>query len=110
MSAARLRLDLAAQLSEAAPGWEPVVPTSVLRELEGLGATRHAREARAIAERFRLLDVPGSGDRAVLDAAAARAGRAVVTNDRALRRRLRERGVPVIYLRGKHKLEVDGAL
>jgi len=32
----------------------------------------------------------------------------VATNDRALRKRLRAIGVPVIYLRGLGKLEVDG--
>jgi len=32
----------------------------------------------------------------------------VATNDGALRRRLRERGVPVIYLRQKSLLKIDG--
>lgn len=110
MSAARLKVDLAARLAEVAPGWEPVVPSSVSRELAGLGGTKHAREARAIAARFRAVEVEGSGDRALQEAAVGRKGRAVLTNDRALRRRLRARGVPVVYLRGRQKLDVDGAL
>jgi hypothetical protein len=110
MSAARLKVDLVAELGRLAPGWEAVVPTSVLRELEGLGATRHAREARALSARLRAVDVEGERDDALLRAATARPGRAVLTNDRKLRARLRGRGVPVVYLRGKHKLDVDGVL
>jgi rRNA-processing protein FCF1 len=110
MSAARLRVDLAKMLAEVAPGLEPVVPSSVLAELEGLGARRHAREARALAARFRALAVEGRGDPAILRAATAGKGRAVLTNDRALRARLRSRSVPVVFLRGKQKLEVDGVL
>ncbi|HEX9710539.1 MAG TPA: twitching motility protein PilT [Candidatus Thermoplasmatota archaeon] len=110
MSAARLKVDLAAQLAAVAPGWEAVVPSSVLKELEGLGGTRHARGARALAARFRAVEAAGQGDGAIVAAATGRAGRAVLTNDRALRRRLRDRGVPVVYLRGKQKLDVDGVL
>ncbi len=34
----------------------------------------------------------------------------VATNDSELRKKLRERGIPVIYLREKSKLEVEGAV
>jgi len=34
----------------------------------------------------------------------------VATNDRALRRRLRDKGIPVIFLRGKKRLGMEGAL
>ena len=34
----------------------------------------------------------------------------VATNDQELRRKLREEGIPVIFLRGKSRLELDGAL
>jgi hypothetical protein len=34
----------------------------------------------------------------------------VATNDRALRRRLRSEGVPVVFLRQRHRLELEGAL
>lgn len=110
MSAARLKVDIAAELKRVAPKHRAVVPSSVLKELEGLGGAKFAREARAIAGRFPVVENGGSGDRAVIEAAAARAGRAVFTNDRALRKALRARGVAVLFLRGKHKLEVDGLL
>jgi len=34
----------------------------------------------------------------------------VATNDRELRRKLRDRAIPVIFLRGKRRLELEGAL
>ena len=34
----------------------------------------------------------------------------VATNDRELRKRLRDHGIPVIYLRQKHRLEIEGAV
>jgi rRNA-processing protein FCF1 len=34
----------------------------------------------------------------------------VATNDRELRKKLRARGIPVIFLRGKSRLELEGAL
>ena len=34
----------------------------------------------------------------------------VATNDRELRKRLRDKGIPVIFMRGKSRLELEGAL
>lgn len=34
----------------------------------------------------------------------------VATNDRELRKKLRNRGIPVIFMRGKSRLELEGAL
>ncbi|NIU39058.1 hypothetical protein GWN65_03535, partial [Candidatus Bathyarchaeota archaeon] len=34
----------------------------------------------------------------------------VATNDRELRKRLRNLGVPVIFLRQRHRLELEGAV
>ena len=109
-TAARLHLDLLKELKEAAPGWTAVVPGSVVRELEVVGRRKFAREARAMAERLPLLENEGRGDRAILAAARAGPARAVLTNDRALRAQLRKAGVPVLYVRGKARLALDGAL
>jgi len=40
--------------------------------------------------------------------AAEEFGYPVATNDAALRRRLRERGIPVIYLRQRSRLKIEG--
>ena len=110
MSAVRLKFDLAAEIAESAPGWKPAVPGSVLRELERLGDTRGAREARALAKRFPAVANEGRGDDAIVEAALAAPRRAVMTNDQALRRRLRGSGVTVLFIRGKQKVEIDGGL
>ncbi len=110
MTAARLRLDLARQLAIVAPGWTAVLPSCVARELEGLGGRRHAKEARALGGRFPALAAGGAGDESLIEAAGAQPLRAVLTNDRELRRRLRRRGIPVIYVRGAAALAVDGTL
>lgn len=34
----------------------------------------------------------------------------VATNDRELRKKLRDKGIPVIFLRGKGRLELEGAM
>ncbi len=51
----------------------------------------------------------GQGDDVLLAAARDRQA-AVLTNDRRLRRRLREEELPVIYLRGKQRLVAEGLL
>ena len=93
---------------------EAVVPRAVLAELDGLAASGAGEEATAarvgrdLAERCAVVETDASyADDAVIEAATA--GRVdvagVVTNDRALRDRLLERGVRVIGLRGRNTLE-----
>lgn len=109
-TAARLRLDIVKELKEAAPGWTAVVPESVVRELEVVGRRKFAGEARALAERLPMLANQGRGDNAIVAAATAGPKRAVLTNDRSLRVRLRKGGVPVLYVRAKARIALDGAL
>jgi rRNA-processing protein FCF1 len=109
-TAARLRLDITKRLQEAAPGWTAVVPESVVRELEVVGRRKFAREARALAERLPLLANDGRGDAAIMAAALSGPKRAVLTNDGELRTALREKGIPVLFVRGSATIEVDGAL
>ena len=93
---------------------ETVVPRAVLAELDRLAASGAGEEATAarvgrdLAERCAVVETDASyADDAVIEAATA--GRVdvagVVTNDRALRDRLLERGVRVIGLRGRNTLE-----
>jgi rRNA-processing protein FCF1 len=109
-SAARLHIDIVKALKGAAPGWTAVVPASVVAELEVVGRRKFAAEARAMAQRLPLLENAGRGDDAIAAAAAAGPRRAVLTNDRALRARLRSAGVPVLFVRGSARIELDGAL
>ncbi|MDX1534422.1 MAG: twitching motility protein PilT [Thermoplasmata archaeon] len=84
------------------------VPSSVLRELERLApANATAKAALRFAARFPVLEVEGEGDDALL-ALARTEGAAVLTNDKALRRRVREAGLPVVFLRERSRLEAVG--
>lgn len=101
-------LDLEEELVRLLGTPEIRVPTSVLRELDRLsGGSSEARAARSLADRFPALPVEGKGDDALLAAAKAHEA-VVVTNDRRLRARLREWGLPVIYLRERSRLEGEG--
>lgn len=101
-------LDLEDELVRLLGAYRAAVPSSVIRELEGLEPSNStAKAALRLASRFPVMEVEGEGDDAVL--ALARAERAaVLTNDRELRRRLREADLPVIYLRERSRLDAVG--
>ncbi len=87
-------------------GAEICVPSSVLGELERVGArgTARARAAREYARRFREVPTDRSGDDALV-ALGRELSAWVVTGDRELRRRLLRAGVPVLYPRGRSHLD-----
>ncbi len=81
------------------------VPSSVLGELSN-ATDKNAKAALSLARKYRIVETELRGDDAVLEVASARDA-AVVTNDRGLIARLRERGLPVVRLRSKRYLVVD---
>ncbi|MFW6018869.1 MAG: PIN domain-containing protein [Halapricum sp.] len=91
---------------------DPIVPEQVLAELESLsgGASEEATAASVgldLADRCRVVEAgPEYADDAVLAVAERDSVEYAVTNDRPLRERLLEAGVPVISLRGEHKLAI----
>jgi rRNA-processing protein FCF1 len=97
--------------------FEPVLLSSTRRELERIasqgspGRRRNAAFALKLAEKCKLLEVgerkTGSTDDLILEAAISYKC-LVFTNDRQLRKRLRDINVPVIYVRQKSRLEIDG--
>jgi rRNA-processing protein FCF1 len=88
-----------------------VVPTAVIQELQIL-ATRNRGQKKATAalkliEKYETIDADAvSADDALLKIAEKTQG-VVVTNDAELRKRLKNRGFSVIFLRGKKKLVLD---
>jgi len=91
---------------------DPVVPRSVVAELgtlaEGNGAEATAAGVGLdLTDRCQVVETDaGYADDAVVEVARTDAEYAV-TNDRPLRKRLREAGVPVICLRGQNKLVIS---
>ena len=97
--------------------FELILLSAVKRELEILaekGAPKMRRNAclaLRFAERCRLVEVEAEPSALVDDVIAEAArewGAAVFTNDKVLRKRLRDISVPVIYVRQKSRLEIDG--
>ena len=72
------------------------------------------RMAKKLAERFDVVEIGRFGERPIddqiLNFATMNERIIVCTNDRSLKKRLRENGVPVVYLRSKKILELEGML
>ncbi|MEM4699463.1 MAG: hypothetical protein QXT74_00755 [Candidatus Nezhaarchaeales archaeon] len=114
------RINLASELNRLlAVNYELIVPRCVVEELSSLAdrgspaERRRARFALRLIDELKaeVVDTPrGAGvDDAILQGASA-CGWVVATNDAKLRSRLKERGVPVIYLRGGKRLVLEGRL
>ncbi|MDH5482547.1 MAG: DNA-binding protein [Candidatus Bathyarchaeota archaeon] len=99
--------------------FETIILLQVLQELEKLaekGSPKMRKEAKYVlklAEKCRVVNVSeeyaNTPDEAIVN--AAHEWRCpVFTNDRELRKRLRDINVPVIYVREKSHLEIDGRI
>jgi rRNA-processing protein FCF1 len=93
-----------------------VVPSAVKSELTGISSrggegAPEASLALQLASRCRVVDVTLEPQETVDDAilkASQKLGAVVATTDIDLKKRLRAINVPVVYLREKSKLEVEG--
>jgi len=100
--------------------FELILLSPVKRELEmlvGKGSPKTRRTAGyalKLAEKFRYVEVDDDATAQMVDDVIVRIAREwkapVFTNDVELRRRLRDISVPVIYLRQKSRLEIDGMI
>ncbi len=99
--------------------FEPLLLSSTQKELQGLAESispkkrKQALLALRLAEKCRVVPVEkGSGETYddVIVRVAVEWMVPVATNDRELRRRLRTLGVPVIFLRQKRRLMLEGAV
>ncbi|MDH5448837.1 MAG: 30S processome protein Utp24 [Candidatus Bathyarchaeota archaeon] len=99
--------------------FEPVILSPTYKELQKIaesGSTKLRRQATLalkFAQKCRKIDaekgVKESHDDVIVRV-AAESECCAATNDRALRKRLRSINVPVVYLRQKSHLAVDGAI
>ncbi len=98
-----------------------VIISSALDELErkqdsaqSKARDRYFRVARDLAKRCRIVGPDGLPDADSVDDQVLEYTRAVngvlATNDRALKRKAREAGVPVLILRGRKHLVLDGVV
>ena len=98
---------------------DPVLLSSTYQEIRKIaekGAPKMRRQASLalkLAEKCRIVHVEMSFEETcddVIVRVAKEWGAPVATNDRTLRRRLRNINMPVIYLRQRSRLEMEGSL
>lgn len=117
MIPAQFHVDILTELEHILPNYAFVVPSFVIRELENIkkrskGKARIAASvALKIAESsdINIINVDLRNKERV-DDALLRISHILCTNDIGLRRRARNKGIPVVYLRQKNYLDVDGYL
>lgn len=84
----RLNLDL--ELERLVGPARVVILSSVAGEVKNLaqGGNRHAKAALLLLSKYEMVMVPGCGDDAIVEFSRKNPGCIVVTNDKALRRRV----------------------
>ncbi|ANF22731.1 PIN domain-containing protein [Thermococcus piezophilus] len=97
-----------------------VIPNVVLQELDVIERKSRGKDlmairmAKKLVERFETVDIGRFGERMIddqiFDFALNNERVVVCTNDKGLKKRLRARGIPVVYLRSKKILELEGML
>ncbi|CAJ37171.1 conserved hypothetical protein [Methanocella arvoryzae MRE50] len=91
---------------------EFLVPSAVKEEVEALKQKVRGKDRLALSiasgllDRCSVIEAPGSADD-VLIALGKRLEAPVFTNDVILRKRLKAEGVRSIFMRSRHKLEMD---
>ncbi len=98
-------INLDAQLRSLLGNCEILVPGPLIGELKR-SSNKHARAAIGLAFHYKVVDTEATGDQSVIELAEKRDAY-VVTNDRVLIGRLRERRIKVILLRGGSHLGFD---
>ncbi len=113
----RFRVDILQELERLLVNPRIVVPSPVVDELRALSQRRKISEqkeadfALRIVERCEVIEAEPLPDESVDDLilrVASEQGLIVGTTDGGLRRRLRDRGVPVVYLRQRSFLDIEG--
>jgi hypothetical protein len=91
---------------------ECLVPSAVIDELKMLEDKLRGKDkialtvAVCLSKRCRSVEAPGKADDVILGL-AKELNAPVFTNDGQLRKRLRDEGIRTIFLRSKHKLDID---
>jgi rRNA-processing protein FCF1 len=98
---------------------KPLILSSTLTELQKLAKSRSVKKSKQallglkLTERCRVVEVKrksGESNDDVILKASIEMKSSVATNDRELRKKLRNAGVPVVFLRQKSTLAVDGSV
>lgn len=117
---AQFKIDVFEELMKLLNQWfEPILLSATYQELQTMtekgspSRRKQASLALKLTEKCRLVNVEkemGETNDDVILRIATQWKSPVATNDRELRRRLRAQEIPVIFLRGKSRLELEGSL
>jgi len=120
MLPAQLNINLSAELDNLLQlRYEVVVPEGVIEELKNLISTsspktrRIAKFALELAKKFKIIPIkpkPGENIDKMLIRLAKSRKYVICTCDNELRRKIREVGAPVIFLRQKSHLTIEGEI
>jgi len=93
-----------------------IVPTSVIKEAEKLAMQegsvgRAAKLGLSIVRKkdYQIIETSYDGDDGVIDV-AIKTNAAVVTNDKELKKKAKEMGLPIIYVREESRLEIEESI
>jgi len=116
----KFRIDVFEELANLVnQRFEPILLSTTLQELQTMAEKgspsiqKQASLALNLAQKCRQIQVErknGETNDDVILRIAGEWNSPVATNDQELRKRLRARNIPVIFLRGKSRLELEGAL
>ena len=107
-------IDLEKELTRILGKYHIVIPKGIIDELDflikfGKGKNqRIAKPALKLAQNYDVFEKNGDemGDNSVINI-AKKTGGAVLTNDKELKKKLKEIPVQVIFLKGKKKLDIE---
>jgi rRNA-processing protein FCF1 len=103
-----VNINLERELDRLLGAYEILVLSSVIDELKKLSEKdKAASSALKLAERYAVINTSKKGDFSVVHLAKELKA-VVVTNDKILRKILRNEGIPLIFLRGKDHLIYEG--
>ncbi|BAW31410.1 MAG TPA: twitching motility protein PilT [Methanothermobacter sp.] len=111
----QFKVDIISELEKIVPEGEFIIPSFIIKELEGVkrGSKGKDKIAASIALKlagkkpFKVVNLPLKEGESV-DDALIRLADVLCTNDKELKKRARRKSVPVIYLRQKKYLAIDG--
>jgi len=113
----QFHVDILAQLEHILPSYELAVPSFVVDELKNIKRSSKGRDRIAASIALKIAESPPVNlisvdldDDEMVDDALLRISKVLCTNDRKLRRRARNKGIPVVYLRQRKYLAIDGHL
>lgn len=117
MIPAQFHVDILTELGHIIPNYKLIVPSFVIDELENIKKRSKGKARIEASIALKIAESPEINvmninlkKRERVDDALLRISKVLCTNDIGLKRRAKERGITVIYLRQKNYLAVDGYL